>query len=98
MGRNSQNILAHELIGLKVRVVYASDPSLIGLEGRIVDETMHLLVIETEKGEKKVQKRVAVFEFILPMGERVVVDGALLEHRPEERTKKLWRVKGRTTA
>lgn len=98
MGRNAENILVHELIGLRVRVVHASDPTLIGLEGRVVDETMHLLVIETERGERKVQKRVAVFEFTLPSGERVVVDGALLEHRPEERTKKLWRARGRTRA
>ncbi len=95
MGRSAKNLVLHELIGLTARVVHATDPALVGLEGRVVDETMHLIVIQTPRGEKRVQKRSAVFAFYAPDGSVVVVDGRILEVRPEERTKKLWRRRGR---
>jgi len=86
-----KEFLLGELIGTRVRIVDATDPTLIGLEGVVLDETMKMFFILTEKGVKRVQKRVAVFEFLTPSGERIRVDGRLLEVRPEERTKKLWR-------
>ena len=83
-----ENIVRHELIGLKVEVEKATNKYLIGLKGLVVDETYGTLVIETEKGEKKIQKKGTIFIFHLPNGKRVEVDGGLLVSRPEDRIKK----------
>jgi len=85
--RNAKNILRHELIGLGAKVVEASDENKVGVSGQIVDETRSMLVLRTEKGEKKVEKKDAVVELALPT-EKVRVDGALLVGRPEDRLKK----------
>lgn len=53
--RTAQNLHLHELIGLNVKITNSSSRELIGLEGKVVDETKNLLVIETEKKEKKIR-------------------------------------------
>ncbi|WP_088336252.1 ribonuclease P protein component 1 [Methanopyrus sp. KOL6] len=83
-----RNIVRHELIGLKCRVVKSLGPPYEGLEGKIVDETKNTLVLKTESGEKVIVKDRVLLEFKLPSGERVRVDGALLVGRPEERLSK----------
>ncbi len=85
------NLIVHELIGLKVRVIRATCPEMIGIEGEIRDETKNLLIIRTSKGIKKVPKKDCTFLFFLPGGKRVLVDGKLIAFRPEERTKKAWK-------
>lgn len=87
------NILIHEIIGLKVEVVDSLNKSLIGLKGKIIDETMKTLIIHTSKGRKVVEKKVAVFVFELPSGLKVKVEGKYLVGRPEDRLKrrlKFW--------
>ena len=59
----------------------------INIRGLVVDETKNLLVIETEKGIKKIQKKGTDFIFIIPDGKRVKVDGTIIAKRPEERVK-----------
>ncbi|WP_457613927.1 ribonuclease P protein component 1 [Methanocaldococcus sp.] len=82
------NILRHELIGLKVEIVEAKNKAMIGIKGRVVDETRNTLVIEKEDGrEVIIPKDIAVFLFQLK-GCKVKVDGRLLIGRPEERLKK----------
>ena len=41
----SQNITAHEWIGLKVKITKSTDPTLQGLEGTVRDETMNTFTI-----------------------------------------------------
>ncbi|UNQ72554.1 ribonuclease P protein component 1 [Infirmifilum sp. NZ] len=87
-----RNILRHELIGLQAEVVEASNPSLIGIKGLVLDETRNTLVIGEPGGEKRtVLKFQAVFRFTLPDGTKVPVDGRFLMGRPEERMKKVYR-------
>ncbi|ADG13297.1 Ribonuclease P, Rpp29 [Methanocaldococcus infernus ME] len=81
------NILRHELIGLKVEIVSSPNKSLVGIKGRVVDETRNMLFIETEKKVVKIPKALAVFLFHLDNC-KVKVDGRLLIGRPEERLKK----------
>jgi len=83
-----KNLVRHELIGLKVKVIKSTNPSQIGLKGKVVDETRQMLIIETNKGEKKIEKKSAVFVFELPTGKKVEVDGKILVARPEDRIKK----------
>ena len=82
------NIVRHELIGLKVKVKKSKNKSLEKIKGVVVDETYNTLKIKTEKNEKIVIKKICVFEFKLPNGTIVEVDGRLLVGRPEERIKK----------
>ncbi len=90
-----ENLVRHELIGLRVEVLRARNKSLIGIKGKVVDETKNLLVIETKKGEKKVLKEEAIFKFTLPSGQKVIVNGKLLVARPEERVKLKPKVRSR---
>jgi len=83
-----KNLVRHELIGLEVGVKKSTNKSQIGIKGRVVDETYNMLVIETKKGEKKVEKKSCVFIFKLPNGKKVEVEGWVLVGRPEDRIKK----------
>jgi ribonuclease P protein subunit POP4 len=82
---SSRNVLRHELIGLDVLVSGAANPFQRGLSGRIIDETRNLLVIETPKGIKRVQKMHSVFRVSLPGRELVEIDGSVLVLAPEKR-------------
>lgn len=87
--RNERNILQHELIGLKVRVLKAKNKSFKKISGKVIYETMHMLIIETKDGKRKmVPKKGTTFIFWLDNGKKVKVLGDLLEGRPEDRLKK----------
>lgn len=80
------NLRKHELIGLQVHVVRASDPSQRDLSGRVVDETRNMLVVEVGGGEKRIPKQGSRFRFDIQGG--VEVDGDEIRFRPEDRVKK----------
>jgi len=83
-----RNLVRHELIGLSVEVVDSRHPGYVGISGRVVDESMKMLYIETPRGVKAVPKEVATFVFTLPSGERVEVEGWVIKARPEDRVKR----------
>ncbi|MFB6308315.1 MAG: ribonuclease P protein component 1 [Haloarculaceae archaeon] len=76
----------HELVGLGVEVVAASNPDAIGIEGTVVTETTRTLGIEGDDRVWHVPKDGATFAFDLPSGERVRVEGSKLADRPARRT------------
>jgi len=82
-----ENILRHELIGLKTVVARSSNTSLVGTRGRIIDETRNTVKLSTRQGVKVVPKGVAVFRFDLSDGTIVEVEGAKLVGRSENRMK-----------
>ena len=110
---SSKNIFYHELIGLELKVVDSSNPSLIGLCGTVIDETKKTLLIEVRSEvkndgniedlssnqndfdfiykEKLIQKDVSVFQFKVPDGTIVEIDGKILLNRPEDRIKKRYK-------
>ncbi|MEM1657658.1 MAG: ribonuclease P protein component 1 [Candidatus Jordarchaeales archaeon] len=81
------NLIRHELIGLKVKVAESLNNNLVGLTGTIVDETRNTIKLRCESGEKIIPKEVCIFMFELPNGNKIEVDGRLLNGRPEERIK-----------
>ncbi|MDP3918912.1 MAG: ribonuclease P protein subunit [Nanoarchaeota archaeon] len=85
--RTSNNILRHELIGLEIEVVEAKNKDLIGLKGKVVDETQFTIVIATKKGEKKVLKMGTQLKTKIA-DEEIIIMGDSLVGRPEDRIKK----------
>jgi len=82
-----REIIKHELIGLKCIVSEASDPTLIGGDGEVVDETRNMLILSKGRKERKIPKKNTTFRFAL-QGRTVDVDGSVLVGRPEDRIKK----------
>ena len=76
-----------ELIGLEVEVADATNKSLKGIKGVIIDETKNTLVIEQEKTSKTVLKEQVTLNIMMD-GENVRMDGKMLLGRSEERVKK----------
>ncbi|MFH1445398.1 MAG: ribonuclease P protein component 1 [Nanoarchaeota archaeon] len=86
---NPKDIVKHELIGLHVEVVDSTDPSMVGLDGRVIDETRNTLIIEKEDGSAKtIVKENCTLSFEYEAGKRVKVVGKLLVARSEDRIKK----------
>ena len=83
----AHNILRHELIGLAVKVSEATNPSLRGIRGAVVDETKNTLKILAAGRTFMIPKGVATFRFKLPDGVQVDVNGKRLVARPEDRLK-----------
>ena len=87
-----ESLVRHELAGLDVEVAESPNPDLVGVAGRVVDETTNTLLVATgeEEGVKRVPKAAATFRFRLDdeAGDatRVVVDGDRLVARPARRT------------
>ncbi len=79
-----KNVVIHELIGLRVRVIHHPDPTLIGFTGMVEDETLNTLVISS----RTVSKRGAIFLFEIKKGKWVPVKGEEIMFRPWERTKR----------
>lgn len=76
-------MLRSELIGLNVKVLGAN------VEGRVIDETKNMVIIEQNHKKKEIIKNNNEFEVEFK-NQKVKIDGKLLIGRPEERIKKVW--------
>ncbi len=83
-----RNLKKHELIGLKVEVVYSKNKTQRGIKGRVIDETEKTIRIESTDKERVVQKDGTVFRFRLPRGYKVKIKGCEISFRPEDRIRK----------
>ena len=81
-----KKLVKDELIGRTVEIIGSANTANIGIRGEVLDETKHLLVIETSKGIKKIQKKKNIFQ-ISYLGEKVNIKGELLFGEPAERIK-----------
>ncbi len=85
--RTPKNLVKHELIGLRCKIVDSTDPGLVGVEGRVVYETKNMLEIEVEGRVKKIPKKNCTFVFFLEDKE-VEIPGNKIALRPEDRIKR----------
>ncbi|BDC35385.1 MAG: ribonuclease P protein component 1 [Candidatus Methanoliparum thermophilum] len=87
------NIQYHELIGLDVQIKDSVNPYLIGLSGKVIDETKNLFILQKDASIKKIPKIGTKFVFKNPKcnesWNEILIDGALLLGRPEDRIKKM---------
>jgi len=80
----SDNITSHELIGLQVQIVASNNKQIIGLNGKIVDETKFMFALRTKNGIKRLVKSASRWKFELD-GKKIELDGVRLTRRPYER-------------
>ena len=52
----SENLNAHEFIGLQTEIKESSNLQIVGLSGVIVDETKHMFLLQTKNGLKDIPK------------------------------------------
>lgn len=83
-----ENLVRHELIGLRARVTEAKNPANIGLEGEIVNETYKTLVLACNGRQKRIFKAQVTLVLQLPSKEKVEVNGSLLVGRSWDRLKR----------
>jgi ribonuclease P protein subunit POP4 len=69
-------------------VAESTNKGLVGISGRIVDETRNTLLVETERGTKRIPKSNTSLTFTLPDGSRARVSGSILISQPENRINK----------
>ena len=77
-------IARHELIGLDTQVVESSNLQLVGLNGRVINETKSMITINTKKGKKMIPKLISNLKFFIK-GENILVKGSSIVKRPFER-------------
>ncbi len=80
----AENITSHEFIGLDTEIIQSTNPQIIGLNGRIVDETKSMFRINTQKGAKSVAKSHNSWRFSIG-GKEIIVDGSKIAKRPFDR-------------
>lgn len=81
-----KHVVKHELIGLEVEVLEATDLTHRGRKGRVVDETKNTLVIEVSGRELRIPKRGS--KLLFKVDGDVLIEGDRLMYRPEDRVKK----------
>jgi ribonuclease P protein subunit POP4 len=89
-----ENIIYHEIIGLPVETVPASEGEK-GILGTVVNETRNMVIINTNGRDLQVAKSGRSFIFTIPCGNRVKVLGTLLQSQPENRIPKRKRSRGK---
>jgi len=81
-----KNLIQHELIGLKVKVIESTNKDNVEITGTVVNETEHMLTIKTKKGLKKIIKKTSTFMFTIG-NKKVKVNGKRIDKKPENRIK-----------
>ncbi len=79
------NPIFTDIIGEEVRIIKSNDPNLLGLRGKVVNETKNMLVIRNAK-EIKVPKEIV---HLIIRGK--VYDMSKIRFRPEDKIKKMRR-------
>ena len=80
----ADNIMSHEFIGLNTVIVRSANPQVIGLNGRIINETKSMFTINTQNGVKSIAKDTNSWKFSIG-GRNVVVEGSKIAKRPFDR-------------
>ncbi|MET1100889.1 MAG: ribonuclease P protein subunit [Pyrodictiaceae archaeon] len=84
------------IIGLECKVVLHSDPSLVGVEGVIIDETKNTIRVldKSSRRVKTILKKDGLFLIKLPSGREVYISGeelvGTLPERVRRRVRRVW--------
>lgn len=83
---NQKELERHEIIGLICEITDAKNKDIIGLKGKVIDETKNTLRIQTKKGIKIILKNQVTLKFTINK-KSIQIQGEKLVKRPEERIK-----------
>ena len=75
--------LNSEFIGSMTQIIESSSKSLVGLSGKIVNETQSMFTINTARGTKMIPKQNSLWGFANDQ----VINGDRIAKRPEDRIK-----------
>ena len=80
----TDNIRSHEFIGLHTEIVNSSNPQVVGLNGRIINETKSMFTINTENGSRSIAKSTSSWKFSI-QNKDIIVKGTSIAKRPFDR-------------
>ena len=80
----ADTISRHEFIGLDTEIIKSNNPQVVGLNGRIINETKSMFTINTKKGMKMIPKLTNDWGFSIN-GKKLTVKGTSIAKRPYER-------------
>ena len=78
------NIISHEMIGLKAIVTNSPNSGIIGLNGTIVDETKSMFTIKNGNSFKNIPKKYNTWKFFVD-NQEMTISGNMLEKRSFDR-------------
>ncbi|MGM5488222.1 MAG: ribonuclease P protein component 1 [Nanobdellota archaeon] len=85
------DMLYTDLIGKYIIVKDSKNPSVLHLEGEIIDETKHTVLVQTDTTRRRLIKDQCTFT--IKNHKTMTIPGSKLCGRPEERLKKWFRKK-----
>ena len=80
----ADNIRSHEFIGLHTEISESTNPQVIGLNGRIINETKSMFTINTENGSRSIAKSTSSWKFSI-QNKDIIVKGTSIAKRPFDR-------------
>lgn len=80
----SDNIVSHELIGLRTEITDSTNSQIIGLNGTIIDETKSMITINTVNGTRRIAKSNNSWKFSIENKE-IILNGSKIAKRPFDR-------------
>ncbi|MEK9682651.1 MAG: ribonuclease P protein subunit [Nitrosopumilus sp.] len=80
----ADNITSHEFIGLNTEIVESTNQQVIGLNGRIENETKSMFTINTENGIRSIAKSTSNWKFSIDNND-IIVEGSKIAKRPFDR-------------
>ena len=78
-----KSVLKKELIGMHMEVTESVNKCLVGIKGKIVDETKNMIILDNNKMLQKQSIKINV----VADNEMVNINGRILIFRPEDRLK-----------
>ena len=86
-------LAAHELNGLKTRILDSPDAKLVGLEGLVLRESRNMFILKLGNNRVvSIPKQGTRFRFYVSERDSAELDGTMLCCAPESRTKRLLRL------
>ena len=80
----ADNIRSHEFIGLNTEICESTNPQVIGLNGRIINETKSMFTINTENGMRSIAKDTCSWKFTV-QDKSMIVKGTSITKRSFDR-------------
>ena len=80
----TRDIVSMNLIGKSIEITKSKNKSLVGIKGKVIDETKNMIILDNQK---KLIKSQSTFKIKIK-NNTYEIDGKVLQTRPEDRIKK----------